>query len=344
MGETGRIGKSDATAKPLAALTPSRPGAGPATRARDESVGVIELAQGRALLPSLISAMRLYQWLKNLLLFVPMVLIISQLDLREAAIFAAGFLVLGLLASGTYLINDVLDIEADRQHPTKQYRAIASGDLLPTTAVAVGVGFILVALVGAWLLLPAFGLAALAYLILTLAYSFSLKQVALLDVFVVATLFTLRVLAGMVLLRQPPSVWLLTFSVFFFLSLALMKREVELNVVQRQDKTVSHGRGYTTADRGFVTTFGIASGVASLVIFSLFVSAGGSSEANYAAPAALWGSMAVLGYWLAHMWLLTTRGEMNDDPILYAARDRTSLFLGLLTLAFALAAQVFRLT
>ena len=183
----------------------------------------------------------------------------------------------------------------------------------------------------------------LLFLVLTLAYSFSLKQVALLDVFVIATLFTLRILAGMVLIGQPPSDWLLMFSVFFFLSLALMKREVELNVLHQDDKAASHGRGYTTADRGFVTSFGTASGVASLVIFSLFVSATGASATNYASPALLWGAMAVLGYWLAHMWLLTTRGKMNDDPILYAARDRTSILLGVLTAALAVGAQILRL-
>lgn len=311
---------------------------------RDEDVDIVALAGRRPLWWSLLGALRLHQWLKNCLLFVPMVLIISQLDWRETGIFLSGFLLWGLLASGTYLINDVLDIEADRRHPTKQHRPIARGDVPVATATAAGVVIIAASLVGAWLLQPTFCLALLVYLVLTLAYSFRLKQVALLDVFIVATLYTLRIVGGMVLLSQPPSDWLLTFSIFFFLSLALMKREVELNVVQRQNQVVSHRRGYTTADRGFITTIGIASGMASLVIFSLFVSAAAASMSNYGIPALLWGSMAVVGYWLAHMWLLTTRGEMNDDPILYAARDWTSIFLGALTLAFALAAQVLRFT
>lgn len=308
-------------------------------RGEEEGLGIVELAQSKGILRSLTRAMRLHQWLKNVLLFVPMSLIISKIGWRDLAMFIAGFLLLGLLTSGTYLINDLLDLQADRQHPRKRRRPIASGDL-PIMPAALG-GFlcILVALVGAFALRMQFGMVLLSYLVLTLAYSLRLKQVALLDVFIIATLFTVRILAGAILVGQPLSDWLLIFSVFFFLSLALMKREVELNVLSRERASESHKRSYAGADRTFVTSFGIASGTASLVIFALFISLPGTSTTNYASPTLLWGAMAVLGYWLAHMWLLTTRGEMDDDPILYAARDRVSICLGVLTLAFAVAAQ-----
>jgi 4-hydroxybenzoate polyprenyltransferase len=144
----------------------------------------------------------------------------------------------------------------------------------------------------------------------------------------------------MTLIGLPPSPWLLIFSIFFFLSLALMKREVELNAMAAAGSAVMHGRGYSPDDRMFVISFGISSGVASLVIFALFISAVSPAGSNYEAPPILWGVMAVVGYWLARMWLLTTRGEMNDDPILYAVRDRTSLIAGGLVAALALCAQI----
>ena len=254
-----------------------------------------------------------------------------------------GFLLFGLLTSGTYLINDILDVEADRRHARKSTRPVASGELPLQVAAFAAFALIGGAMLGATLLGFSFAIVLAGYLALTLVYSFVLKRVALIDVLTIAALFTLRIVAGMALVGQPPSEWLLIFSVFFFFSLALMKREVELGQMSEAGKEIMHGRGYALEDRNLLLSFGVSSGVASLVVFALFISSMvEQSVSPYASPKWLWGALAVLAYWLMRMWLLTTRGVMHDDPILYAARDRTSLFLAGLIAAFVLAAQLIR--
>ena len=184
-------------------------------------------------------------------------------------------------------------------------------------------------------------LALLAYLALTLSYSLFLKRIPLVDVLAIAILFTLRIVAGMTLIDLPPSEWLLMFSIFFFFSLALMKREVELGVMEQTGAKTLQGRGYTIEDRVLLLCFGASSGVASLVVLALFVSSMVEQRsANYATPQFFWGAMVVLSYWIMRMWLLTVRGQMNDDPILYAARDRASLISAGLIVVFVVAAQL----
>ena len=313
-------------------------------RAVSEGLDLIELADSRRVVPALLRSLRLHQWLKNLLVFVPLALIVSHADFALVLSFVTGFLLLGLLASGTYLLNDILDVEADRHHPRKSLRPIANGDLpLPLAAIA-SITLIVSALLGSLFLNLAFAFTLVSYLILTLAYSLFLKRLPLVDVLVIASLFTLRIVAGMTLVGAPPSEWLLMFAVFFFLSLALMKRTVELDVINQIGVKSLHGRGYVTEDRLLVVTFGIASGVASLVIFALFVSAMISDpSASYSTPEFLWGIMPALSYWIMRMWLMTTRGLMHDDPILYAARERASLILAGVVAIFALAAQLIHL-
>jgi 4-hydroxybenzoate polyprenyltransferase len=309
-----------------------------------ENLGVVELATPVPVLPALLRSMRPHQWLKNMLLFVPLSLVLSTTSFGQIAAFVIAFLLLSFLTSGTYQINDLFDLEADRRHPRKCQRPIASGDLPLPVAAATSAAFVGIALIGSRLLDPTFFHIVVAYLLLTLAYSLRLKQEVLIDVITVATLFTLRILAGMEMLHQPPSPWLMMFSVFFFLGLALMKRQVELNNLAEAGAHIAHGRGYTADDRVFVASFGIACGVASLVVFALFVSAMTSQTgSNYSAPGLLWGAMALIGYWQARMWLVTSRGQMNDDPILYAARDRISLLIGATTAVVALAAQIITL-
>jgi 4-hydroxybenzoate polyprenyltransferase len=313
-------------------------------RAKWEGLGLIELGRARPVPLTLLESMRLHQWLKNILVFVPLGLIVTRASLSDVLTFVAGFLLFGLLASGTYLFNDIMDIESDRRHPRKKHRPIASGDLTLPIAVVACSGLIGVALVGAFLVSLVFGLTLVSYLILTLAYSLLLKALPLVDVLVIGCLFTIRIIAGMTLVEHPSSEWLLMFAIFFFVSLALMKREVELNVMQTDDVKTLQGRGYALEDRPFVLSFGIASGVASLVVFALFVSAmTHEPSSSYATPALLWGALATLSYWLMRMWLLTARGLMNDDPILHAARERASLILAVVTAVFVLLAQLLRL-
>jgi 4-hydroxybenzoate polyprenyltransferase/phosphoserine phosphatase len=313
-------------------------------RAAREGIDLAELTEPRRVLPALLKSMRLHQWLKNLLLLVPLVLIAPRAGSADILIFLSGLLLFGLLTSGTYLVNDIMDVEVDRRHPRKLRRPIASGDLPLPLAAAAACGLIGMAAAGAVLLSAPFAVTLLAYLVLTLAYSFRLKLIPLVDVLVIASLFTLRIVAGMVLVGQPPSEWLLMFSIFFFFSLALMKREVELSVMSQTGATALQGRGYALDDRALVMSFGISSGVASLVVFALFVSSIGEQPSSpYASPVLLWGAMAALSYWIMRMWLLTARGLMHDDPVLYAARERASLILAAVVAVFVLAAQLVRL-
>lgn len=313
-------------------------------RAEAEGLGIVELSRKPSLARALWRSMRPHQWLKNLLVLVPFALSVGGLDPREFGIALLAFACLCALTSGTYIVNDLSDIEADRRHPRKRKRPIASGDLPVATAVPVGAALILAGLLGACLLRYAFAAALGAYLVLTLAYSFRLKRMAMVDVVVIAMLFTLRILAGMLLVSEKPSHWLLMFSIFFFLSLAFMKREVEFNVVSQAGRTTLSGRGYDLDDRLYVLCCGLSCGIASVVIFSLFITATiDRVQLNYRAPELLWGVVGLLGYWVLRMWMLTTRGLMNDDPILFAARDRTSLILGALCAALAFGAQVIRL-
>ncbi len=284
--------------------------------------------------------MRIHQWLKNLLVLVPLGLMAPRATMGDVFTFACGFLLFGLLTSGTYLLNDIIDVESDRRHPSKQHRPIASGGLALPVAAASALALIAVALAGAMKLNPSFALAALAYLMLTLTYSLRLKSIPIVDVLLIAILFTLRILAGMLLLGQPPSEWLLMFSIFFFLSLALIKRYVELGGLAPGESLAHRGRGYARDDQHFVMAFGISSGVASLIIFALFITSGAqASTAHYVSPQLLWLVLVALTYWLMRMWLLTLRGIMDDDPIFYAARERATLLVAAVILALVLAAQ-----
>ncbi len=313
-------------------------------RAEAEGLGIVELSRPPSLARAALRSMRPHQWLKNLLLLVPFAMSLSELHLRDAGTAVLAFLCLCALTSGTYLVNDLFDIEADRRHPRKRNRPIASGDLPVAQAVAIGAALIAGSLVCACLLRYAFAAALCAYLVITLAYSFRLKRMAMVDVLVIALLFTLRILAGMLLVSEKPSHWLLMFSIFFFLSLAFMKREVEFNVIRQTGRTTLSGRGYDLDDRLYVLCCGLSSGIASVVIFSLFITATiERTQLNYRTPELLWGVMGLLGYWILRMWMLTTRGLMNDDPILFAARDRTSILLGGACALLAVAAQVVRL-
>ena len=313
-------------------------------RAEAEGLGIVELSRPASVGRAVLRSMRPHQWLKNLLVLVPFALSMGELHWRDVGLAAMAFACLCALTSGTYIVNDLFDIEADRRHPRKRNRPIASGDLPVATAVATGAALISGALLFACTLRLAFAAALGSYLVITLAYSFRLKRMALVDVLVIALLFTLRILAGMLLVSEKPSHWLLMFSIFFFLSLAFMKREVEFAVISQAGRSTLSGRGYDLADRLYVLCCGISSGIAAVVIFSLFITATiERAQLNYHAPELLWGVMGLVGYWVLRMWMLTTRGLMNDDPILFAARDRTSLLLGAASAVLAICAQVVHL-
>ena len=271
-----------------------------------------------------VKALRLHQWLKNLLLFLPLGL---SHRLGERSLIGhslAAFFAFGFCASSVYLLNDLLDLPSDRSHPTKRHRPFASGRL-PLLYGTLLIPLLLALAVGVALLLPMSFLLVLAgYFAATLAYSVALKKVVILDVLVLAALYTVRILAGSAATGLTPSFWLLAFSLFFFLSLALIKRYSELLVMRRKGEVKAHGRGYHIEDFPVLTSLGGASGYLSVLVLALYLN---SPEVQilYRHPAVLWLICPLILYWISHMWLLTHRGNMHDDPVVFAATDRISL-------------------
>lgn len=281
---------------------------------------------------SLIRALRPHQWIKNLILFIP---VLTAHRLGEKAVLlqaALAFVAFGLAASAVYLLNDLLDLDADRHHATKRNRPFASGDL-PLQFGLVGTPVLLLgALSLSFCLSPQFALVTALYFIISTSYSWKLKQIALLDVLFLAGLYTLRLVAGHVATGIPWSHWLLTFSMFIFLSLALMKRFQEIQSVREQNGHELKGRGYTAQHHNSVVTLGIVSGIAAVIVLGLYVNSAQVVKL-YAHPKMLLLACPLLLAWIGRVWLLTYRGQMHDDPTAFAFKDWASYLIGVLTLA-----------
>ncbi len=297
-------------------------------RIRKEGVAV-----GSALAPSgscfnaWIRALRLHQWVKNVLLFVPLILAHRITDPQSVGHALVAFFSFSLVASGAYLVNDLFDLDADRRHVHKRKRPIASGDL-SLKAAAISVPFLLAAGFGLSLLLPEPFIQLLSvYVFCTLAYSLALKRLALMDVVVLAGLFMLRILSGAAAVEVPYSPWLLGFAVFFFLSLALAKRHSELFLLQKNGEQLANGRGYRADDFVQLGSLGSAAGYISIMVLALYIN---SQEvvALYSHPLRLWLVCPLLIYWISRVWLLSHRGEIQEDPVIFALKDRVSYLVG----------------
>ncbi|MBC7769259.1 MAG: UbiA family prenyltransferase [Phycisphaerales bacterium] len=283
---------------------------------------------------SLLTAMRPRHWAKNLLVFVPMLTGQGWFDLDAWRAASIAFAALCLVASSVYLVNDVADIDADRRHPRKRMRPFASGAVSPVAGLALALvllsgGLALGALSGAGWLIAAYAIAASLY-------TFALKRIVLLDVVVLAALYGLRIVIGGDAAGYAASDWLLAFSGFFFLSLALVKRAAEVDAL-RGDLI---GRGYRGGDGPVLKRFGAAVGVVSAVVLALYLQEP-ANAARYSAPLFLWALPAAVLFWLARLWLKVERREMHDDPLLFALRDPASWATFAVTAAaFAAAALV----
>lgn len=271
-------------------------------------------------------ALRLHQWLKNLLVFLPLLTAHLLFDTDSVLHTALAFVSFGLCASGVYLLNDLLDLEADRQHPRKRLRPFAAGALPLVSGLAVAPLLTIAAFALALAISPLFALVLAAYYVLTLAYSFALKRIAMLDTVVLAGLYTIRILAGTAALHIGVSFWLLAFSMFLFLSLAMIKRYTELHTLLRAGEQRSSGRGYAVEDLPLVQSLGGASGYLAVLVLALYINST-ASEALYRHPALLWLLCPVLLYWISRAWLIAHRGDMHDDPVVFALTDRTSRLL-----------------
>lgn len=288
---------------------------------------------------TLLRAMRLHQWAKNVLVFIPLLLAHTlRLSLVLHALLA--FLCFSLCASASYIINDLLDVEADRHHPVKRRRPFAAGDLQATTGAAASLLFLAAAFAGAVLLLPlAFAGWLSLYLIVTLCYSLALKRKALVDVILLSGLYTLRLLAGGAATGTSISAWLAAFSVFFFFSLALVKRFSELENLRAQGRASTPGRGYLISDAAQLRSFGTASGYAAVVVFALYINGNKITEL-YRHPERMWLIAPLLLFWISRVWLLASRGKMNEDPVIFAVTDRVSLLVGIAVAVIAVLAAI----
>jgi 4-hydroxybenzoate polyprenyltransferase len=310
-------------------------GVSPAVRAavaRDVPVER-EFARVAAGMSAWLKALRLHQWLKNLLLFVPLLTAFSFMEVEKLATMAMAFLSFSLAASASYLVNDLWDLDNDRAHPRKRLRPFASGTLPIVRGLAVAAVALIAALALALAVSLGFLLMLLLYLALTSAYSWWLKEEVLIDVLTLSLLYTLRILAGSVAISVTTSSWLLAFSVFLFLSLALVKRCAELVMMQQSGAAATPGRDYRVGDLVVLWPLGIGAALCAVVVFGLFISAP-ETQARYATPQLLWLVAIGLVYWLAQMWIRTSRGEMHDDPVIYVIKDAASrLAVGVMLVA-----------
>ncbi|TDY25421.1 4-hydroxybenzoate polyprenyltransferase [Paraburkholderia sp. BL6665CI2N2] len=270
-------------------------------------------------------SLRLHQWLKNLLIFVPLLAGHHIASLPLVALALVAFLVFGMCASSVYLLNDLLDLEDDRHHPVKCRRPLASGAMPLLLGVLLFPALLAVSFAVAWVFLPwRFCVVMLAYYVLTLAYSLALKRQVIVDVVVLAALYTTRIIAGVTAIGVHLTFWLLAFSMFIFLSLALVKRYAELYAMQKDGRANVRGRGYLASDLPLLSSLGAASGFVAVLVLALYIQ-DHDTTILYRHPQVIWLSCPLLLYWISRIWIITHRGNMRDDPIVFAARDLTSL-------------------
>lgn len=282
-------------------------------------------------------AMRIHQWLKNLLLFVPLFTAHEWRNIPLVFDALIGTLAFSLCASGVYLLNDLLDLPSDRCHPRKCKRPFAAGDVpllrgvvLMLLLLIMGLG---VAAAMSWVFLGIL----LLYLVFSTAYSLHLKTMVMIDVLILSGLYTMRVVAGAAIINVVPSFWLLAFSMFIFLSLALVKRCAELKTVIKMKDEATKRRDYRVSDLGYLHSMGTASGYLSVLVFALFINSPEVME-RYTYPELLWLLCPMLLYWISRMWLKAGRGEMYDDPLIFTIKDFGSRFVVITSVVIVLLA------
>jgi 4-hydroxybenzoate polyprenyltransferase len=299
-------------------------------RAAHSVARVFERRPGR--MHAWVRALRIHQWSKNLLLFVPLLAAHRVLDTAALAATLVGFLAFSLCASAAYIVNDLIDLDADRRHPRKRLRPFAAGTLPLSAGLLTAPLFALAAIALSMLLPTGFLPVLLAYGATTLAYSFLLKRIAVLDVLTLAALYTLRIIAGGEAIPVAISSWLLAFSMCLFLGLALVKRYAEVERVVAEAGTRLAGRGYHVVHRMPILLAGVVSSALSVVVLAFYIDSTKSAQL-YTSPHLLWLLTPLLAFWLARVWRIARAGRMHDDPVVFALTDRVSL--GVLA-AFAL--------
>ncbi len=288
----------------------------------------------------LVKQIRVYQWVKNILLFLPL-LLAHILPLGDYLINTMiAFISFSLIASSVYVLNDLLDLSSDRQHSRKKTRPFASGQL------SLKYGFVLFPMLLVFGFIPSilflsteFNIILLIYFLLTSIYSFLLKRIYILDILVLASLYTIRLIAGAVAVDVPASPWLLSFSMFIFLSLACVKRYTELFELVQKNLEKTAGRGYSTSDIGLIKILGAASGLLSILVFILYVNSKEIIEL-YNTPILLFLVAFLFLYWILRIWFKSVRGEMHDDPIVFTGKDKPSLFIFIIIILLVIGATI----
>ena len=284
-------------------------------------------------------AIRPHQWVKNLLVFAAVFLSHKVFD--PAVLIRAAFATIAFCGatSAMYVINDLVDREADRKHLTKRFRPFASGDLPRAWGFALVPGLLGAASIIAFRISPAFAAWVAVYIGTALAYSLVLKTRALLDVICLAALYAVRVWAGGAATGIPISSWTMAFVMFLFFSLALSKRYSELYNLSVKQERWAERRGYQTSDMQALLSLGTSSGLLAILVLALYIHSNEIAEL-YRHPESLWLLCPVIGYWIGRVWLLASRGEMNEDPVIFAVRDGTTYFVGAAVIAVIVGATL----
>lgn len=294
----------------------------------------------RSSLKTWVKIFRFHQWVKNLLIFVPIVAAHQMITEVTGLNLFLAFFSFSFCASSVYILNDLLDLESDRKHPRKRFRPFASG------VVPIWQGFIFAPL----LVITSLTLANYVggsflfwlsvYFVVTCAYSWGLKRLVLVDCFTLAILYTLRIMSGAATVGVPISFWLLAFSIFLFLSLAFIKRCAELQMHLNNDVEKADGRGYYTADLSLVQQLSVTSGYAATLVLALYLNSENVVRL-YRTPEIIWGAVPLMLLWLSWMCLKADRGLMHDDPIVFAFKDKASILIGMLFIGTFVLARVF---
>lgn len=284
-----------------------------------------------------LKALRVHQWVKNGLIFVPMLASHQFTDLNNILLCLAAFLAFSLCASSVYLLNDLLDLNDDRRHKTKRNRPFAAGTLNLLHGLVLAPVLLIMAFTMAPFISLDFLIVLVCYYILTFAYSFFLKRIVLIDVITLAGLYTVRIIAGAAAISVLLSFWLLAFSVFVFLSLALVKRYTELKALQEKSVKKTLGRGYHADDIELLSSLGGSSGYISVLVLALYIN---SSDVRvlYNEPMVMWPICLIMLFWISRVWIVAHRGQMHDDPIVFALKDKVSILCGAIIAAFMIVA------
>jgi 4-hydroxybenzoate polyprenyltransferase len=292
-------------------------------------------------LVAMLRAMRLHQWMKNLLVFVPLMAAHQYADAQRDVLALMAFVIFSLTASSVYLLNDLVDVQDDRHHARKRHRPFASGALSLVLGWCTWPLLLLLAIGLSAAFMPVmFSVSLGVYFVLTVAYSLHLKQLAVVDVLTLAALYTLRIIAGAAAIDVAVSFWLLLFSMFIFLSLALIKRYSELKVARDAGKTGAlRGRGYEPDDLELVSSLGGSAGFIAVLVLALYIQDGQAAHL-YATPQVIWLACPVMLFWISRAWLIVHRGRMHDDPIVFALKDKVSWGVGVFMVAVLALARI----